>query len=125
MTDPSAAPPAAAPPYDRRMLEALICPVSQGPLTWDAGRGELVSALAHLAFPVRDGIPIMLVSEARNLERSPVKLRLTKRRAKVDRPHPPLSVRLWGHIDRSAAASPGALTALRSGSRACPHGSPP
>ena len=73
MTDPSAAPPAAAPPaaappYDRRMLEALICPVSQGPLTWDAGRGELVSALARLAYPVRDGIPIMLVSEARNLE---------------------------------------------------------
>jgi uncharacterized protein len=55
-------------PHDRRMLEALICPVTQGPLTWDAGRGELVSALARLAFPVRDGIPIMLVGEARAVE---------------------------------------------------------
>ncbi len=62
MTDP--APPA----YDRRMLEALICPVSQGPLTLDAGKGELVSHLGHIAFPIRDGIPIMLVSEARALE---------------------------------------------------------
>lgn len=50
------------------MLEALTCPVSQGPLTWDAGRGELVSHLGRLAFPVRDGIPIMLVSEARALD---------------------------------------------------------
>lgn len=55
-------------PHDRRMLEALICPVTQGPLTWDAGRGELVSALARLAFPVRDGIPIMLAGEARAVE---------------------------------------------------------
>jgi uncharacterized protein YbaR (Trm112 family) len=52
-------------PHDRRMLEALICPVTQGPLTWDAENGELLSAHAKLAFPVRDGIPIMLVSEAR------------------------------------------------------------
>ncbi len=58
----------APPSYDRRMLEALICPVSQGPLSYDAEKGELISAHAHLAFPIRDGIPIMLVSEARAVE---------------------------------------------------------
>lgn len=56
------------PAHDRRMLEALICPVTQGPLTWDSERGELVSSMAKLAFPVRDGIPIMLVSEARAVD---------------------------------------------------------
>ncbi len=56
------------PAHDRRMLEALICPVTQGPLTYDAARAELVSKNARLAFPIRDGIPIMLVSEARVLD---------------------------------------------------------
>lgn len=55
-------------PTDRRMLEALVCPVTQAQLTWDADRAELISKAANLAFPVRDGIPIMLVSEARPLE---------------------------------------------------------
>ena len=55
-------------PFDRRMLEALICPVTQGPLVYDAERAELVSRAAGLAFPIRDGIPIMLVSEARQLD---------------------------------------------------------
>jgi uncharacterized protein YbaR (Trm112 family) len=50
------------------MLEALICPQTQGPLRYDAERQELISDAAHLAFPIRDGIPIMLVSEARVLE---------------------------------------------------------
>ena len=50
------------------MLEALICPVSPGVLVFDAARGELVSKQANLAFPIRDGIPIMLVSEARTLD---------------------------------------------------------
>ena len=50
---------------DRRMLEALICPQTQAPLRYDAERQELISDAAHLAFPIRDGIPIMLVSEAR------------------------------------------------------------
>ena len=59
MTDPT--------PFDRRMLEALICPATQGPLVYDADRGELVSRAANLAFPIRDGIPIMLLSEARDL----------------------------------------------------------
>jgi uncharacterized protein len=53
---------------DRRMLEALVCPVTQGVLRYDADREELVSPGAHLAFPVRDGIPIMLVSEARQID---------------------------------------------------------
>jgi len=48
------------------MIEALVCPVTQAILTWDPERQELVSKAANLAFPVRDGIPIMLVSEARD-----------------------------------------------------------
>ncbi len=55
------------PRFDRRMLEALVCPVTQGPLSYDADAQELVSKPAGLAFPIRDGIPIMLVSEAREL----------------------------------------------------------
>ncbi len=50
---------------DRRMLEALICPQTRAPLRYDAERQELISDAAHLAFPIRDGIPIMLLSEAR------------------------------------------------------------
>ena len=57
-----------APPVDRRMLEALVCPLTEGALSYDAERGELVSKSARLAFPIRDGIPIMLVSEARSLD---------------------------------------------------------
>lgn len=53
---------------DRRMLEALVCPVTNAALTWDAETQELISKAAGLAFPVRDGIPVMLVSEARTLE---------------------------------------------------------
>ncbi|MCG7508668.1 Trm112 family protein [Mesorhizobium retamae] len=52
---------------DPKLLELLACPLTKGPLTWDAERGELVSRLAKLAYPVRDGIPIMLPSEARTL----------------------------------------------------------
>lgn len=52
---------------DRRMLEALVCPVTQAVLTYDAERQELVSKAANLAFPIRDGIPVMLVSEAREI----------------------------------------------------------
>ncbi|MGC9448304.1 Trm112 family protein [Cereibacter johrii] len=55
------------PLFDRRMLEALVCPVTQAGLAYDADRQELVSKQARLAFPIRDGIPIMLVSEAREL----------------------------------------------------------
>lgn len=52
---------------DRRMLEALVCPRSQATLRYDAERQELISTGANLAYPIRDGIPIMLVSEARVL----------------------------------------------------------
>ena len=54
-------------PVDRRMLEALVCPVTQDTLSYDAGRQELVSRRANLAFPIREGIPIMLVSDAREI----------------------------------------------------------
>jgi uncharacterized protein len=55
-------------PFDRRMLEALVCPVTQAVLSYDADKAELISKAAHLAFPIRDGIPIMLVSEARQID---------------------------------------------------------
>ena len=54
--------------FDRRMLEALICPVTQGRLDYDAETQELISKAANLAFPIRNGIPIMLVDEARKLD---------------------------------------------------------
>jgi uncharacterized protein len=53
---------------DRRMLDTLVCPVTNAVLTYDPDRQELLSKAAHLAFPIRDGIPVMLVSEARELE---------------------------------------------------------
>jgi uncharacterized protein YbaR (Trm112 family) len=53
---------------DRRLLEILVCPVTHGPLTWDRERGELVSASARLAYPIREGVPIMLPEEARSLD---------------------------------------------------------
>ncbi|WP_299652972.1 Trm112 family protein [uncultured Jannaschia sp.] len=56
------------PAHDRRMLEALVCPQTHGPLTYDAERQELVSKSAGLAYPIRGGIPIMLVDEARQLD---------------------------------------------------------
>ena len=55
------------PAHDRRMIEALVCPLTQGRLEWDAERSELVSRKANLAYPVRGGIPIMLEAEARRL----------------------------------------------------------
>ncbi len=54
-----------------RLLELLICPVTGGPLIFDREACELVSKKAKLAFPIRDGLPIMLESEARDLETSP------------------------------------------------------
>ncbi|WP_152046175.1 Trm112 family protein [Aureimonas psammosilenae] len=52
---------------ERKVLEFLVCPVTRGSLVYDPVRLELVSSTAKLAFPVRDGIAIMLVSEARSL----------------------------------------------------------
>jgi uncharacterized protein YbaR (Trm112 family) len=56
---------------ERRMLEALVCPQTHTSLAYDAERQELVSKAAGLAFPIRDGIPIMLLGEARVLEDDP------------------------------------------------------
>ena len=56
------------PEFDRRMIEALVCPETRAPLSYDADARELVSRAAHLAYPIRDGIPIMLVDEARKLD---------------------------------------------------------
>ena len=53
---------------DPRLLEILVCPLTKGPLRFDRERGELVSEQAGLAYPIRDGIPIMLVDEARKLD---------------------------------------------------------
>ena len=53
---------------DRKLLEILVCPLTKGPLAYDRARQELVSAQAGLAYPIRDGIPIMLVDEARSLD---------------------------------------------------------
>mgnify|MGYP001295628493 CR=1 FL=1 len=54
--------------FDPRMLEALVCPQTHGVLSYDAERQELVSKAAHLAYPIRGGIPVMLVDEARRVE---------------------------------------------------------
>lgn len=54
--------------FDRRMLEALICPRSHQTLRYDAERQELVSKSAGLAYPIRNGIPVMLIDEARALD---------------------------------------------------------
>lgn len=56
------------PEFDRHMLEALVCPVTRAPLSYDAEAQELVSRAAHLAFPIRNGIPIMIEDEARKLD---------------------------------------------------------
>lgn len=53
---------------DPKMLELLVCPLTKGRLTYDRDRNELVSKLAKLAYPIRDGVPIMLISEARSIE---------------------------------------------------------
>ena len=54
--------------FDPKMLEALVCPLTHGTLDYDAERQELVSKSAHIAFPIRDGIPVMLMDEARKLD---------------------------------------------------------
>lgn len=54
--------------FDRHMLEALVCPVTHGPLRYDARAQELISETAGLAFPIHDGIPIMLIDGARQIK---------------------------------------------------------
>ena len=63
MADPAA--------VDPKLLEILVCPLTHGPLRYDREQNELVSERAGLAYPVRDGIPIMLVEEARKLDDAP------------------------------------------------------
>ncbi len=65
MTEPSVPNSAAV---DPRLLEILVCPVTKGPLRYDRAAQELISHGAHLAYPIRDGIPIMLPDEARHLD---------------------------------------------------------
>ena len=65
MTDPASP---GMTPVDPRLLEILVCPVTKGPLEYDRDHAELVSRQAGLAYPVRDGIPVMLPEEARALE---------------------------------------------------------
>jgi uncharacterized protein YbaR (Trm112 family) len=60
--------PADAAGVDPRLLEILVCPVTKTTLRYDRERNELVSLAAHLAYPIRDGIPIMLPEEARRIE---------------------------------------------------------
>ncbi|MDU8929264.1 Trm112 family protein [Alisedimentitalea sp. MJ-SS2] len=57
-----------SPTFDRHMLEALICPQTHATLEYDAEKRELISKSAGLAFPIRDGIPVMLIDEARRLD---------------------------------------------------------
>ncbi len=63
-----AATPGRPAPVDPRLLEILVCPVTKGELSYDRDAGELISRTAGLAYPVRDGIPIMLPDEARHLQ---------------------------------------------------------
>jgi uncharacterized protein YbaR (Trm112 family) len=55
---------------DSKLLEILVCPVTKGPLVYDKQKQELISKSARLAYPIRDGIPVMLEDEARRLEPS-------------------------------------------------------
>jgi uncharacterized protein YbaR (Trm112 family) len=70
MSDKERAAPSAV---DPRLLEILVCPLTKGPLRYDAAAQELISDRARLAYPIRDGIPIMLVEEARPLDHDAVR----------------------------------------------------
>lgn len=67
MSDEAKPPARRRPNIDPKLLEMLACPLTKGPLQWDPDRNELVSRAARLAYPVRDGVPIMLPSEARQI----------------------------------------------------------
>ncbi len=58
------------PPLNPKLFEMLVCPVTKGPLQCSAKKQELISIQAKLAYPIRDGVPVMLVEEARVLEES-------------------------------------------------------
>ena len=67
MTD-TAPPPRQSRSIDPKLLEILVCPVTKSTLRYDAARQELVSLAARLAYPIRDGIPVMIADEARELQ---------------------------------------------------------
>lgn len=68
MSGADEAKPAAQVRVDRKLLEALVCPMTRGPLVYDAARQELISKGANRAYPIHNGIPVMLIDEARILE---------------------------------------------------------
>lgn len=68
MTDTAASTSSAPRLVDPKLLEILVCPLTKGPLTYDASAQELISPKAGLAYPIRDGIPILLEDEARRLD---------------------------------------------------------
>ena len=68
MNPPSDEPAVRRAGVDPKLLEILVCPATHGPLEYDAAADELISRKAGLAYPIRDGIPIMLVDEARRLD---------------------------------------------------------
>jgi len=65
---------AAAEEPDAKLLELLVCPVTKGPLTYDRAARELISVKANLAFPIRNGVPLMTVEAARSLDHPPAPL---------------------------------------------------
>jgi uncharacterized protein YbaR (Trm112 family) len=67
MSEPAAPDAPESPDVDPRLLEILVCPVTRAPLEYDRAKAELVSRAARLAYPIRDGVPIMLPEEAREL----------------------------------------------------------
>ena len=68
MSDGEPSPPREPMSVDPRLLEMLVCPVTRATLSYDAERQELISRAAKLVYPIRDGVPIMLLDEARPLE---------------------------------------------------------
>lgn len=78
MNSPSEARPEAGAVVDPRLLELLVCPITKSSLEYDAGAGELISRSARLAFPIHDGVPLMTLEAARQLDESEVKARSLK-----------------------------------------------
>ena len=56
------------PPLNPKLFEMLVCPLTKGPLTYDPDKKELISLRAKLAYPIRDGVPVILIDEARVLK---------------------------------------------------------
>jgi len=59
---------------NKKLLDILVCPVTKGPLIYDKTNQELISKAARLAYPVRDGIPVMLENEARSLSQEEIEI---------------------------------------------------